>query len=76
MPGDVVITNYESEPPYFYTGLPQGLKILANAPVYDAARRQHLPEYVFGVARALDSVAICVGRVFWRHLVGGRTSSC
>jgi len=51
-PGDVVITNYESEPLYFYTGLPQGLKILANAPVYDAARRQHLPEYVFGVARA------------------------
>jgi len=51
-PGDVVITNYESEPLYFYTGLPQGLKILANAPVYEAARRQHLPEYVFGVARA------------------------
>jgi 4-amino-4-deoxy-L-arabinose transferase-like glycosyltransferase len=51
-PGDVVITNYESEPLYFYTRLPQGLKILANAPVYEAARRQHLPEYVFGVARA------------------------
>ena len=52
-PGDVVITNYESEPLYFYTRLPQGLKILANAPVYEAARGQHLPEYVFGVARAL-----------------------
>jgi 4-amino-4-deoxy-L-arabinose transferase-like glycosyltransferase len=51
-PGDVVITNYESEPLYFYTRLPQGLKILANAPVYEAARGQHLPEYVFGVARA------------------------
>lgn len=51
-PGDVVITNYESEPLYFYTRLPQGLKILANAPVYEAARRQHLPEYTFGVARA------------------------
>ena len=51
-PGDVVITNYESEPLYFYTRLPQGLKILANAPVYEAARRQHLPEYIFGVARA------------------------
>jgi 4-amino-4-deoxy-L-arabinose transferase-like glycosyltransferase len=51
-PGDVVITNYESEPLYFYTRLPQGLKILANAPVYEAARGQHLPDYVFGVARA------------------------
>src|ERR1700737_2329970 len=51
-PGDVVITNYESEPLYFYTRLPQGLKILANAPIYEAARGQRLPEYVFGVARA------------------------
>jgi 4-amino-4-deoxy-L-arabinose transferase-like glycosyltransferase len=51
-PGDVVITNYESEPLYFYTRLPQGLKILANAPIYEAARGQHLPDYVFGVARA------------------------
>jgi len=51
-PGDVVITNYEAEPLYFYTRLPQGLKILANAPIYEAARGQHLPEYVFGVARA------------------------
>jgi 4-amino-4-deoxy-L-arabinose transferase-like glycosyltransferase len=51
-PGDVVITNFESEPLYFYSRLPQGLKILANSPVYEAARGQHLPEYVFGVARA------------------------
>ena len=51
-PGDVVITNYEAEPLYFYTRLPQGLKILANAPIYEAARRQQLPDYIFGVARA------------------------
>lgn len=51
-PGDVVITNYEAEPLYFYTGLPQGLKILANAPIYQAARRQNLPDYVFGVSHA------------------------
>jgi 4-amino-4-deoxy-L-arabinose transferase-like glycosyltransferase len=62
-PGDVVITNYESEPLYFYTGLPQGLKILANAPVYEAARRQHLPEYVFGVA--------CARWIVWRFAWDG-----
>jgi len=36
-PGDVVITNYEAEPLYFYTRLPQGLKILESAPIYNAA---------------------------------------
>ncbi|HWY39285.1 MAG TPA: glycosyltransferase family 39 protein [Chthoniobacterales bacterium] len=51
-PGDVVITNYESEPLYFYTRLPQGLKILANAPIYEAAQQQNLPDYVFSVSHA------------------------
>ena len=51
-PGDVVITNYESEPLYFYTRLPQGLKIVATSPIYTAARQQNLPSYVFGVDHA------------------------
>jgi len=51
-PGDLLITNYSWEPLYFHTQLPQGMKILRDYPVYDAARRKGLPEYVFGVRRA------------------------
>ncbi|HEV2045518.1 MAG TPA: glycosyltransferase family 39 protein, partial [Chthoniobacterales bacterium] len=51
-PGDVVITNYESEPLYFHTRLPQGMKITRQDPIYEAARRRGLPEYIFGVDRA------------------------
>jgi len=50
-PGDLVITNYESEPLYFHTTLAQGMKIMRQDPIYDAARRYGLPEYVFGVDR-------------------------
>jgi hypothetical protein len=57
--GDVLITNYEWEPLYFHTRLPQGMKILADYPVYEAARRKGLPEYVFGVDH--------VRWVVWRH---------
>ncbi len=48
-PGDVLITNYCWEPLYFHTRLPQGMKILSDYPIYEAARRKGLPEYVFGV---------------------------
>jgi len=48
-PGDVLITNYCWEPLYFHTRLPQAMKILSGYPVYEAARRKGLPEYVFGV---------------------------
>lgn len=51
-PGDVVITNFESEPLYFYTRLPQGLRIANESSIYQAARREGLPDYVFGLARA------------------------
>ena len=47
-PGDILITNYEWEPVYFHTNLPQGLKILSAYPIYQAARARGLPEYVFG----------------------------
>lgn len=48
-PGDILITNYCWEPLYFHTRLPQGMKILPDYPIYEAARRKGLPEYVFGV---------------------------
>ncbi|MEY2546209.1 MAG: hypothetical protein QOG48_1326, partial [Verrucomicrobiota bacterium] len=50
-PEDVLIANYEYEPIYFYTGLRLGLTIARDSPVYDAARRQQLPEYCFGADR-------------------------
>ena len=51
-PGDVVVTNYESEPLYFHTRLPQGMKIMRQDPIYEIAQRRRLPDYVFGVERA------------------------
>ncbi len=51
-PGDVVITNYESEPLYFHTRLPQGMKIMKQDSIYEVAQRRHLPDYVFGVEHA------------------------
>ncbi len=51
-PGDVVITNYESEPLYFHTRLPQGMKIMKQDSIYQIAQRQRLPDYVFGVEHA------------------------
>jgi hypothetical protein len=50
--GDLVITNYESEPLYFHTGLAQGMKIMRQDPIYEAARNYGLPDYVFGVDHA------------------------
>ena len=50
--GDIVITNYEAEPLYFHTRLPEGLKILATSPIYQAARQQNLPNYAFTVDHA------------------------
>ena len=51
-PSDVVITNYESEPLYFHTRLPQGMKIMKQDSIYQIAQGQHLPDYVFGVEHA------------------------
>jgi 4-amino-4-deoxy-L-arabinose transferase-like glycosyltransferase len=65
-PGDVLITNYCWEPLYFHTRLPQGMKILPNYPVYEAARRKGLPEYVFGV----DHVRWVVWRSAWEGYQG------
>lgn len=48
-PDDVVITNYEWEPLYFHTGLPQGLKILPEDPIFLTAWNKHLPPYVFSI---------------------------
>ena len=51
-PGDRVITNYEWEPLYFHTHLPQALKILPDYPIYQAAKLKELPAYVFDVDQA------------------------
>lgn len=51
-PGDKLITNYEWEPLYFHTGLPQALKILPGYPIYQAAKSKGLPDYVFDVDEA------------------------
>jgi hypothetical protein len=48
-PQDIVITNYEWEPLYFHTRLPQGYKILPRYAIRDVARQQGLPGYVFSV---------------------------
>jgi hypothetical protein len=50
--GDILITNYGWEAIYFRTGLPQGLKINSTSPVYAAAKRDALPDYVFTVTGA------------------------
>lgn len=50
--GDVVITNYESEPLYFHTRLPQGMKIMKEDSIHEIAKRRHLPDYAFGVEQA------------------------
>ncbi len=50
--GDKLITNYEWEPLYFHTRLPQALKILPDYPIYQAAKLKGLPTYVFEVDHA------------------------
>jgi hypothetical protein len=70
-PGDVLITNYDWEPLYFYTRLPQALKILPEYPIYQTARRKGLPDYVFSV----DHARWIIWRPIWEGYVGrGRTS--
>jgi hypothetical protein len=64
--GDLVITNYESEPLYFHTRLPQGMKIMRQDPIYDAARSYGLPEYIFGV----DHARWVVWRFNWDDYLG------
>jgi hypothetical protein len=65
-PGDVLLANYGWEPLYFYTRLPQALKILSGYPIYEAARRKGLPEYVFGV----DHTRWVVWRFAWDGYLG------
>jgi hypothetical protein len=65
-PNDLAITNYESEPLYFHTKLPQGMKIMRQDSIYEAARRYGLPEYVFGV----DHARWVVWRFNWDDYLG------
>ena len=65
---DLIVTNYESEPLYFHTGLRQGMKIAPQDPVYDVAHRLGLPQYMFG----LDHVRWIVWRFNWDDYLGIR----
>jgi hypothetical protein len=47
--GDLVLTNYEWQPLYFYTRLPQSLRVFPSDPIYQTAKQKGLPEYVFKV---------------------------
>jgi 4-amino-4-deoxy-L-arabinose transferase-like glycosyltransferase len=67
-PKDLVITNYESEPFYFHTRMPQGMKIMKQDRIYDTARRLGLPDYVFGV----DHARWVVWRFKWDDYLGIR----
>ena len=67
-PSDVVITNYESEPLYFHTRLPQGMKIMKQDSIYEIAKRRHLPDYVFGV----EQTHWVVWRFNWDDYLGIR----
>lgn len=64
--GDLVLTNYDWQPLYFYTRLPQSLRIFPNDPIYQAARRKGLPEYVFKV----DGVRWVIWRPVWDGYFG------
>jgi 4-amino-4-deoxy-L-arabinose transferase-like glycosyltransferase len=70
-PGERLIVNYDWEPLYFHTRLPQALKILPNYSVYEAARRKGLPEYVFGV----DHVRWVAWRPIWEGYQGYRLAT-
>src|SRR5206468_13049435 len=59
--GDKLITNYEWEPLYFHTRLPQALKILPDYPIYQAAKLKVLPTYVF----EFDHVRWVIWRPVW-----------
>lgn len=64
--GDVLVTNYDWEPLYFYTRLPQALKILPGYPVFEIAQRKTLPAYVFDV----DHVRWLIWRPVWEGYQG------
>jgi hypothetical protein len=64
--GDILITNYDWEPLYFYTRLPQALKILPEYPIYETARRKGLPDYVFNV----DHARWVIWHPIWEGYVG------
>jgi hypothetical protein len=51
-PGDVVLTNFGWDALYWYSGLPQGMRVAADAPVRPAAQALGLPAYVFGLEDA------------------------
>jgi hypothetical protein len=51
-PDDLLVTNYEWEPLYFHTNLPQALKILPEYGIREAARAAGLPAYVFEASDA------------------------
>jgi hypothetical protein len=65
---DLLVTNYESEPLYFHTRLPQGMKIMRQDAIYETARRRGLPDYVFGV----DHARWVVWRFNWDDYLGIR----
>ena len=67
-PGDIVVTNYAWEPLYFHTGLPQGYKVLADYPIYAAARAAGLPGYTFG----LEETRWLIWRAPWEDYQGYR----
>jgi 4-amino-4-deoxy-L-arabinose transferase-like glycosyltransferase len=64
--GDLVLTNYDWQPLYFYTRLPQSLRIFPNDPIYETAKRKGLPEYVFNV----DGVRWLIWRPVWGGYFG------
>jgi len=60
-PDDRLVTNYEWEPLYFHTRLPQAYKILDGYPIRAAAKEAGLPDYVF----APDTARWLVWRAPW-----------
>ncbi|HEX2484698.1 MAG TPA: glycosyltransferase family 39 protein [Myxococcota bacterium] len=51
-PEDILVTNYEWEPLYFHTRLPQGYKVLPDYDLYEAARAHGLPDHAFDAGAA------------------------
>ena len=65
-PGDHVVSNIDPDALYFHTLLPQNLKILRWYPVYERARRNNLPDYVFNVGEP----RWVIWRPFWEGTDG------
>lgn len=63
-PDDLLFTNYEWESVYFYTRIPTTGRIYPEQPVYQAAKKHNLPEYVF------DPLA--ANWIVWRSVAGNR----